>query len=90
LEGYFENVLRGLSNNLLDLLYNSNEPSNIIKPGGLGGTPIKKNHYKKESYGFTPWKFPICGPYVIIWCGWHLVSTVSIIGIDLADELVLI
>jgi hypothetical protein len=48
LEGCFEKVLRGSGNNLLDLLYNSNEPSNIIKPRGLEGTPIKKNHPKRR------------------------------------------
>jgi hypothetical protein len=49
LAGYFErifwkDILRGSGNNPLDLLYNSNKPSNAIRPGGLGGTPIKKNY----------------------------------------------
>jgi hypothetical protein len=57
LEGYFENVLRGSDNNLLDLLYNSNKPSNIIRPRGLGGTPIKKNHPKKKTMFLSPGNF---------------------------------
>jgi hypothetical protein len=61
--------LRRSNNNLQDLLYNSNKLSNTIGPRGLGGAPIKKNYPKKENYVFTPRKFPICGSYIIIWCG---------------------
>jgi hypothetical protein len=52
----------------------------------LTGTPIKKNYpqAKRRKLCFYPRKFPICGPYVIIWCGWHLVGTIST---DSADEL---
>jgi hypothetical protein len=72
----WKDILRGSGNNLPDLLYNSNKPSNAVRPGGLGGTPIKKNHPKRRKLH----------PYIIIRCGWHLVGTV---GIYLADELVL-
>jgi hypothetical protein len=50
----FWNVLRGSGNNLLDLLYNSNKPSNAIRPSGSGRTPIKKNHPKKRKLYFYP------------------------------------
>jgi hypothetical protein len=63
---FWKNVLRISGNNPLDLLYNSNKRSNAVRPRGLGGTPINKKHLKKESYIFTPRKFPICGLYIII------------------------
>jgi hypothetical protein len=44
----------GSGNNLLDLLYNSNKPSNAIRPKGLGNTPIKKNHPKRKKLRFYP------------------------------------
>jgi hypothetical protein len=47
-------VLGGSGDNLLDLLYNSNKPSNAIRPRGLGGTPIKKNHPKRRKLRFYP------------------------------------
>jgi hypothetical protein len=47
---FWEDILGGPSNNLLDLLYNSNKSSNAIRPRGLGGTLIKKNHPKKKTY----------------------------------------
>jgi hypothetical protein len=52
-------VLGGSGDNLLDLLYNSNKPSNAIRPGGLGGTPIKKNHPKRKKLRF----YPLCISY---------------------------
>jgi hypothetical protein len=45
---FWKDILRGSDNNLLDLLYNSNKPSNAIRPRDLGGTPIKKNHPKRK------------------------------------------
>jgi hypothetical protein len=45
--------LRGSDDNPPDLSYNSNEPSNAVRPGGLGGTPIRKTTLKEESYAFT-------------------------------------
>jgi hypothetical protein len=51
---FWEDVLRGLGNNPLDLLYNSNEPSNVIRPRGLGGTPIKKIYPKRRKLPFYP------------------------------------
>jgi hypothetical protein len=39
---FWKDVLRGSGNNPLDLLYNSNRPSNAIRPGGLGGNPHKE------------------------------------------------
>jgi hypothetical protein len=53
---FWKNVLKRSGNNLLDLLYNSNKLSNAIRPGGLGGTPIKKNYPKRRKPS----------PYVII------------------------
>jgi hypothetical protein len=47
-------VLGGSGNNPPDLLYNSNKPSNAVRPGGLGGTPIKKNHPKRRKLRFYP------------------------------------
>jgi hypothetical protein len=47
-------VLGGSGDNPLDLLHNSNKPSNAIRPGGLGGTPIKKNHPKRRKLRFYP------------------------------------
>jgi hypothetical protein len=44
---FWKNILRGSGNNLLDLLYNLNKPSNTIRPRGLGGILIKKNYPKK-------------------------------------------
>jgi hypothetical protein len=49
---FWKDVLRGSGNNLLDLLYNSNKPSNTIKPRGLGGIPIKKNYPKRRKLCF--------------------------------------
>jgi hypothetical protein len=54
---FWKDVLRRSDNNLPDLLYNSNEPSNAIKPRGLGGTPIKKNHLKKNATLLPPGNF---------------------------------
>jgi hypothetical protein len=51
---FWKDVLRGSGNNLLDLLYNSNKPSNAIRPRGLGGTPIKKNYPKRKKLCFYP------------------------------------
>jgi hypothetical protein len=51
---FWKDVLRVSGNNPLDLLYNSNKPSNTIRPGGLGGTPIKKNHPKRKKLCFYP------------------------------------
>jgi hypothetical protein len=59
-------VLGGSGDNPLDLLYNSNKPSNAIRPRGLGGTPIKKNHPKRRKLRFYPPYISYPRPLVII------------------------
>jgi hypothetical protein len=89
---FWKNVLRGSSNNLLDLLYNLNKPSNTIRPRGLGETLIKKNYSKKRKLRFYPPEISYLRPlyyYLVrLASSWHLVGIVSTIGINLADELV--
>jgi hypothetical protein len=78
---FWKDVLRGSGNNLLDLLYNSNKPSNTIKPRGSGGTPIKKNYPKRRKLCFYPPEIsylrPLCYYLVRLAASWQLVGTVS-------------
>jgi hypothetical protein len=64
-------VLGGSGDNPLDLLYNSNKPSNVIRPGGLGGTPIKKNHPKRRKLRFYPLCISYPRPLVTLTVGSH-------------------
>jgi hypothetical protein len=43
---FWKDVLRGSGNNLPDLLYISNKPSNTIGPRGLGGTPTPQRRQR--------------------------------------------
>jgi hypothetical protein len=87
--------LRGSSNNPPDLLYNSNKPSNAIRPGGLGGTPIKENYpqAKRRKLCFYPPEIfylrPLCYYLVRLAPGSRLVGAVVTVGTDLVDELAL-
>jgi hypothetical protein len=51
---FYQVVLGGSGDNPPDLLHNSNKPSNAVRPRGLGGTPIKKNHPKRRKLRFYP------------------------------------
>jgi hypothetical protein len=76
---FWKDVLRRSGNNPPDLLYNSNKPSNAIRPRGLGGTPIKTNHPKRRKLCFYPPEISYLRPlyYYLVrlapsWHCWHL------------------